>query len=239
MANNDEATVAHADRKSARMITKHLIGMSDANRTHATERQVPPRSDTRSVLWLVGLLAGTVVLLALAGDEARSLLRYERMEILDRHEWWRLVTGHLVHGDVRHVALNLAGLAVLGALFPKHYSVIGWSVVGVLSLIIIDVGFVWWEPQLAWYVGLSGILHGALAAGALAWWRYESRGLALALTLVLVSKLVWEQSRGSLPFSGDMPVIVDAHLYGAIGGAIGAALIWIAERSWRREARSL
>ena len=79
------------------------------------------------------------------------------------------------------------------------------------------------EPQLEWYVGLSGVLHGALAAGAIGWWRHESKPLALALTAVLVGKLAWEQWQGALPLSGDMPVVVDAHLYGAIGGALAGA----------------
>lgn len=213
--------------------------MSDANRTQSAVRQAERRPHARPVLWLVGLVSATVVLLAFAGDEARLLLRYERMKVLDQHQLWRLLTGHFVHGDTRHVALNLAGLAVLCALFPSHYSVVGWSAVVLASIVAIDVGFVWWEPQLTWYVGLSGVLHGVLAAGAIAWWRYESRALALLLSLVLIGKLAWEQTRSALPFSGDMPVIVDAHLYGAVGGLITGFLLQILERRWPREARSL
>ena len=46
------------------------------------------------------------------------------------------------------------------------------------------------------------------------------------LSVVLVGKLAWEQWQGALPLSGDMPVVVDAHLYGAIGGALAGA--WLA-----------
>jgi hypothetical protein len=96
----------------------------------------------------------------------------------------------------------------------------------------IDAGFVLFEPQLQWYVGLSGVLHGALAAGVVAWWRHETRPLALALTLVLVGKLAWEQWHGALPLSGDMPVIVDAHLYGAVGGFLGALGVCLHSQRW-------
>lgn len=68
-------------------------------------------------------------------------------------------------------------------------------------------------------------MHGVLAAGALAWWRSESRTLAALLSLIIVAKLAYEQSYGALPFSGSIPVVVDAHLYGAIGGAITAAIL--------------
>jgi hypothetical protein len=73
---------------------------------------------------------------------------------------------------------------------------------------------------------MSGVLHGALAAGAVSWWRHESKPRALALIAILLGKLTWEQWHGALPFSGDMPVVVEAHLYGALGGALAAA--WLA-----------
>jgi rhomboid family GlyGly-CTERM serine protease len=190
-------------------------------------------------MWLLGLLVATVVLLSLGGESARVLLRYDRAAVADAGEYWRLLTGHLVHGSFTHMALNLAGLALLGGLFPRHYSLAGWLAIIVLSIATIDLGFVWNEPQLEWYVGLSGLLHGALAAGAIAWWRYESRGLALVLSLILIAKLTWEQTHGALPLSGDMNVIVDAHLYGAIGGAMAGALIWCGQHRWPWSARPL
>ncbi|MFL6551463.1 MAG: rhombosortase, partial [Povalibacter sp.] len=95
------------------------------------------------------------------------------------------------------------------------------------------------EPQLQWYVGLSGVLHGALAAGAIAWWQHETRALASALTLVLVGKLCWEQWQGALPLSGDMLVIVDAHLYGAVGGLFAGVVLWMFSRRWSVSHRSL
>ena len=119
----------------------------------------------------------------------------------------------------------MVGVGLIAGLFSRDYSFRQWLWILLLSLAAIDVGFVFFEPQLDWYVGLSGVLHGALAAGAVAWWCHERRLLRRSLTAVLVGKLAWEQWHGALPLSGDMPVIVDAHLYGAIGGLI-AALLW-------------
>jgi len=180
--------------------------------------------------WLVGLLAAVLVLLWFTGDAGRNLLRYERAAVL-HGECWRLLTGHLVHGSGQHLLLNAVGLGLVAALFPREYSVRGWLLILVGSVAIIDLGFVLLEPQLEWYVGLSGVLHGALAAGAIGWWQHESRPLALTLTVVLIGKLVWEQLHGALPLSGDMPVIVDAHLYGALGGALAGFCLSLHNRA--------
>lgn len=45
---------------------------------------------------------------------------------------------------------------------------------------------------------------------------------------MLLVKLAYEQIHGPLPFAGDMPVVVDAHLYGALGGLAAAVLLSLA-----------
>jgi rhomboid family GlyGly-CTERM serine protease len=174
----------------------------------------------------MGLLGGVAIALACGGEAARLALRYERVAVL-HGEYWRLLTGHMVHGSTAHLLLNMVGLALIAGLFPSHYSWRQWLWILLASVASIAAGFVFYEPQLEWYVGLSGLLHGLLAAGALAWWRLESKPLAAGLSLVLVAKLAWEQFHGALPFSGDMPVIVDAHLYGALGGFLAGLGIWL------------
>jgi rhomboid family GlyGly-CTERM serine protease len=122
--------------------------------------------------------------------------------------------------------LNLAGLALLVALFPVEYSLAAWVFIVLASMIAIDVGFLWLRPTLVWYVGASGVLHGALAAGAIKWWQEQPRWLASALTIILLGKITWEQSHGALPLSGSMPVVVDAHLFGVIGGVLAGLVLW-------------
>jgi rhomboid family GlyGly-CTERM serine protease len=203
----------------------------------------PPQAETsstpaRGAAWLVGLTLAALVLFALGGEETRLALRYEREAVLSG-EWLRLLTGHLVHGSTQHLLLNCAGLLLIAALFPHDYSAGEWLIVGLGSLAAIDLGFVLLEPQLHWYVGFSGVLHGLLAAGAVAWLRRESRLLAWALSAILAGKLIWEQTVGALPLSGDLPVVVDAHLYGAAGGLIVGLILWIRERRWPSEFRPL
>lgn len=174
----------------------------------------------------VGLLWLGLVLLSLLGEGGRLLLRYEREAVL-QGEYWRLITGHLVHGNTRHLLLNGAAVALIAALFQQDYSWRGWLLIALLSALAIDVAFVFWEPQITWYVGFSGVLHGALAAGAVAWWRYQPKPLALALSAVLVGKLAWEYWHGALPLAGDLAVVVEAHRYGALGGALAGFILWL------------
>jgi rhomboid family GlyGly-CTERM serine protease len=177
--------------------------------------------------WALLLLPVVVIIaLAFAGDPGREALRYQREAVMDQHQYWRLLTGHLVHGGWQHVWLNLAGLALVVSLFRGTYSAWQWCAIALFSVMCIDTGFLLLMPHLQWYVGLSGVLHGLLTAGAVAWWRLEDRRLTLVLWLILLTKLTWEQWHGALPLSGDLNVIVNAHLYGAIGGAmIGIALM--------------
>jgi len=199
-----------------------------------TEKPLLPRK----AWWFLGLATSVLVLLWLGGDGVRDVLSYNREAVLHR-QYWRLITGHLVHGSFLHLALNAAGLALVALLFPYDYPARRWTIVALSSGAAIDIGFVLWEPQLPWYVGLSGVLHGALAAGAIALWRHESQRLALAVTVIFAAKLIWEQVEGALPLSGDMTVIVDAHLYGAIGGAVAGAAFWIADHRWLSRRSSL
>lgn len=188
--------------------------------------------------WLLGLLAAAVVLIAAGGETFRLALRYERSAVL-AGQCWRLLTGHLTHASPAHAVLNLAGLGLIAGLFPRDYSLRQWLLILLVSAACIDAGLVFYEQQLQWYVGLSGVLHGALAAGAVAWWRHETRLLALTLSVIFLAKLAWEQFRGALPFSGDMAVIVDAHLFGALGGALAALFFWLRTQDWPPRPASL
>lgn len=194
--------------------------------THAASILPPlsPRAWT-----LLGLTAAALVLLWLGGEPVRAALRYERAAVLDG-EWWRLLTGHIAHFDLRHLLLNLGGAALMVLLFASGYSPKQWLWIIAVSVACIDIGFLILEPQLLWYVGVSGVLHGVLAAGAVAWWRTEPKWMAATLTVIVIGKLAWEQMQGGLQLSGDMTVVVAAHLYGAIGGGIAAAALIILGR---------
>jgi len=170
-------------------------------------------------------LAAIAAFAALGGDVAREALRYER-DALDAGEVWRLLTGHLVHLGWGHLWMNLAALALIRLIVADAFSAADWVLATVVSALGIDLGLYVMSPGVAWYVGLSGVLHGLVAAAALMLLR-EQPTLGALLGAGVVLKLLLEQTAGPLPLSESTaggPVIDEAHLYGAAAGAVYGVL---------------
>jgi rhomboid family GlyGly-CTERM serine protease len=180
------------------------------------------------------ILLAVCLLLAAGGDEARDLGRYER-EALENGEYWRLVSGHLVHLGAGHLWPNVAALAIVGLLFEDVFRNADWWRVSAASAAAIDLGLYALQPGVTWYVGLSGVLHGMVAAGAVVLLlRRQFVGVVLAIGLA--AKLAFEQLIGPMPFTAESvgaPVVVAAHLYGAVGGLLAAAAAEITRRRSR------
>lgn len=172
------------------------------------------------------LLAGCAMLLlpVLAGDTGREALRYDRTA-LAAGQWWRLLTAHFVHLDFDHAALNSLGLVLMWALFARDYRPLHWLAILTGSIAAIDAGLWLRDSTVSWYVGSSGALHGIMAAGTLAHLRRRDLDGWILAAFVVV-KLAYEQSAGALPFTDSHArVVVDAHLFGTIGGVGVAAFL--------------
>lgn len=181
------------------------------------------------------VLALLSVLIAAGGNAASLQLRYERALILDG-EWWRLITGHLVHLGWSHLLLNLAGLALIWGLFQRQLGTLAWWWVWLASTLAVSAGLFFFDTDLGWYVGLSGVLHGLIVAGLLMSLRQDHWWGDWVLLAIVIAKLISEQLYGSLPGTTEMAggdVIVDAHLYGAVGGAIAALPLLLYKKNLR------
>jgi rhomboid family GlyGly-CTERM serine protease len=187
--------------------------------------------------WAVFAGLGTLmVLLQWLGADAVAALRYERAAILAGSEPWRLVTGHLVHHDWVHLGWNLAGLALVAVLFARDFGMRGWLAILLASTVAVDLGFLLLEPQLDWYVGFSGVLHGLMAAGLVASLLRRVDAVTLILAALLLGKLLYEHRYGPLPFTAGtvgLPVVHAAHTYGAVGGILAGTLLTLAARRRR------
>lgn len=162
---------------------------------------------------VVGVLAVLVQLMVDPG-----ILRWERHAL--GLEPWRLLSAHLVHLGWAHLALNLAGLALGWALFGAALRPLGWAAVMAGCALGVSTGLLVFSPAVIWYAGLSGVLHGLLVAGALASLR-AFPGVAGAVLVLVAVKIASEQlgsGDGGLERLIGAPVIIDAHLYGALAG---------------------
>ncbi|TDJ46311.1 MAG: rhombosortase [Gammaproteobacteria bacterium] len=180
--------------------------------------------------WLGLALLMTVLQLI---PDAQSGLRFDRA-LIEAGQVWRLFTANFIHLGWGHLALNVAGLLVLGWLFAEDFPLGAWGWILVLSSLASSMGIWFWAPDVDRCVGLSGALHGLFAAGCLAWVRAgPDVGIGVGLLLAGAGKLIYEQTAGSMPFSAGIvggPVVTDAHLWGAVGGLLAVALL----RLWRR-----
>ncbi|MET0067559.1 MAG: rhombosortase [Candidatus Thiodiazotropha sp.] len=189
-------------------------------------------------LWGVTLAA----LLAATGSQPLvSLLQYQR-ESIASGAVWQLFSGHLTHLGWGHLAMNLAGLWLIALMLLQNrrfwcLTALPWLMLGT------SLGLWFGAPQVIWYQGLSGVLHGLLcwsllqritpAAGRRGTIDETgpSPGLSAGLLLLVLIKLIWEQWQGPLPGSESLArgrVIVEAHLYGALSGGILWGAEWIA-----------
>ena len=178
---------------------------------------------------LVAVLLGFHAL----GAAAVPALRYERSAVI-AGEAWRLVTGHLVHADLVLLGWNVLGVLIVAFLFARDYSWRQWLVILGVSTATTDLGFLLLEPQLDWYVGFSGVLHGLMTAGLVAWLRTSRDAVTWLVTGLFAAKLAWEHFAGPLPFTAAslaLPVVHEAHTYGAIGGLLAG--LWLTRRTSR------
>lgn len=179
----------------------------------------------QSKLYVVPLsVAALAIAGQLGGDRVQQLLRYDREAILNG-EVWRLLSGNFLHLGFTHLLLNLAGLLLIWMFFGARFTHVQWIVIVLVTSLATGAGLLLLTPEVGWYVGLSGALHGYFVAGCMAEIRLKLREGWWLLGLITL-KLAWEQWHGAMPGTASLAggeVVVDAHLFGALAGV--AALV--------------
>lgn len=155
-------------------------------------------------------------------------------------EPWRAWSAPLLHFSSLHLAVNLAGAALVGALgvvgrVPQR-TALAWFVAWPLT----QFGLLA-RPDLAHYGGLSGVLHAGVAAAALyliVATRGPRRFIGVALLAALSIKVLGEAPWGDAlrsPAGWDIAVAPVAHASGLVAGLLASG---IAEALWRRTTRA-
>lgn len=159
-----------------------------------------------------------------------ALLEWSRTEI-QGGDYWRLITGHWVHLGPTHLLLNLAGLLVTGLLFTRQPPLAWWLSYLILAPLAISSGLLITAPELAWYRGFSGCLHGLLVFTALFNFRSDTRWSLIILGFIAL-KLAFENvlypAAGHNPLIGGA-VVTHAHWLGALTGLVAGVLLLLRE----------
>lgn len=128
---------------------------------------------------------------------------------------WRLWSGHWMHLDGAHAGVNLLALVVIIGMAQRLRLLRPMLGMAVLMMPLLSLAILLVRPDLYWYVGLSGLLHGALVwlllrqGGQLAW---------LGLGLITL-KLIAQAAGDTEPW-----VVQEAHWLGALLGAVMAMI---------------
>ncbi|CCK76321.1 MAG: rhombosortase [Oleispira antarctica] len=175
----------------------------------------------RDYLLYLFLLAA-IVLLALAEPISSHWLMFDR-DAIDEGQVWRLFSAHFVHLSTAHLLGNVLGVMLVAYIAGRSLNnswgifLLAWCVA------VVGLGLYGYADYLQRYVGLSGVLHGLILVAPFIS-PFYSRRMAGCFLLVIVSKVIWEQS----PFYDDMAmagviggrVETNAHLLGVIAGLL-------------------
>jgi rhomboid family GlyGly-CTERM serine protease len=192
-------------------------------------------------------LAGAVLLLLLQAAVAvapavGSVLEYRYVSLATQP--WRALTGHVVHINWLHVLVNAAAWFIVARLFAHELSPARQAVVLLTSTVVISAGLAILYPQIAWYRGFSGVLHGLFFAGATTWLlrmlvqvrTLDARTAWLPAALVIGGwvKVALEQpAAGATAYAEWLgaATVPQAHLLGAACGTAFALLFALARGS--------
>lgn len=188
-----------------------------------------------------------IAVLGAGGEPWIELFRYDRYAI-ESGEWYRLLTGNFVHlpGNTVvwngwhfhgpwHLFLNTLGVLVLVMLCPERLPLLVWIRRTVFLCLGMSAGLYFFAPDLIWYVGLSGAMHGFFVLGLVPQ-AVKKDIVALGCVVYLLGKLGFELYAGA-PVSDEHAiggkVALESHLWGSISALVYGVLFqsfWKPER---------
>ncbi len=141
---------------------------------------------------------------------------------LKEFEFWRLITATFCHTNFNHLLMNISGLLITIFLFIDTFKKTKlWPLI-LFNSVLISTMIFFLDPKILWYVGLSGVLHGLFSYAVCSdLIRKDRWGYILGFAIIV--KISFEQLHGAEKATMlliNAPVLINAHLYGAISGII-------------------
>jgi len=170
-----------------------------------------------------GFLISTSILtiisitLYLFQSQSLPLLEFSRSAI-QNGEYYRLLTGNLMHSNHWHLLFNIAGLGMLTYLFYRLITNTHFVIFSTINAILVSVLMYYYSPTTQYYVGLSGYLHGLFVYCCLLEINKGMKGSWLLLLGVSL-KIGYENIYGASHEMSELinvSIATDAHLFGAL-----------------------
>jgi rhomboid family GlyGly-CTERM serine protease len=154
-------------------------------------------------------------------DISHSVLAFHREQAFTTGGW-QWLSAHFMHNNFMHYLFNMVGLVLLWLLHGEYTNYKSFCFNFLFISLGVSLCIYLFSPNILWYVGMSGVLHGIFSWGVVVDIYYK-RKTAYLLLIGLLIKLADEQWYGSSNLMADLigvGVAVNAHLYGAIFGLI-------------------
>ncbi len=132
------------------------------------------------------------------------------------------MTGHWVHANWVHYALNMTGFVLCVALTETGWKLVQWILRILLLALGISIAFWLLQPKMGWYVGFSGVLFGLYVLCAITSWPQQKVMSSILLSIIALKLILdlWSSVKITSDELIGIPVLVEAHLYGVITALI-------------------
>lgn len=172
--------------------------------------------------WFSVAVMGLICLTSLLPTNIVHSLALVHDEI-SQGEVWRIFTSQFVHLGFNHTVLNLVGYLIVSASFREDITPKEEMITLAICSLGVGLGIYLLNPEIGWYVGLSGAIYGILTHYLIIGWQ-RSAILSGFFGIYLIGKFIYEQliagpDTVTAGFIGGA-VAIDSHLYGAITGLV-------------------
>lgn len=172
--------------------------------------------------WFSVAVMGLICLTSLLPTNIVHSLALVHDEI-SQGEVWRIFTSQFVHLGFNHTVLNLVGYLIVSASFREDITPKEEMITLAICSLGVGLGIYLLNPEIGWYVGLSGAIYGILTHYLIIGWQ-RSAILSGFFGIYLIGKFIYEQliagpDTVTAEFIGGA-VAIDSHLYGAITGLV-------------------